>query len=360
MKKIKVLEVGLDTNLGGIETYLLTLASGIDKNLYSLDFLGFDNNEPCFASELTKMGCGIKYVRSRRTSWFGNAKDIRKLIKKEQYDIVHCHLNSLTYITPALEGLKAGCKVIVQSHNGGMAIGSSSRLLNIINRIRLPYNHVTLVAVSDAAGKWMFSNHPYSVINSGINTDAFKFNSIKRKQIRSEFGIPEDSSVIINVGAFRTQKNHSFIVDVFNEYHKTNKNSFLILVGNGELIQQIKAKAESLKLNKSVLFTGNRNDVPDILSASDAFLFPSLYEGFGLALLEAETNGLQCVTSDSVPSDICFDNCVRLSLNSSLSDWVNALIIKKQSKRESYSDVVKNAGFGIDREIREIEKLYTR
>lgn len=358
MKKIKVLEVGLDTNLGGIETYLLTLASGIDKNLYSLDFLSFDNNEPCFASELTKMGCGIKYVRSRRTSWFGNAKDIRKLIKTGQYNIVHCHLNSLTYITPALEGLKAGCKVIVQSHNGGMAIGSSSRLLNIINRIRLPYNRLTLVAVSDIAGKWMFGKHSYQIISNGVNTDVFKFDPDRRKTTRNSLSIPDNSSVVIHVGAFRTQKNHSFIIDVFNEFHKKHENSFLILVGDGELKQNIEERAKTLGLDKSIIFTGNRKDIPNLLSAADSFLFPSLYEGAPLAMIEAEANGLNCVVSDNISENNCFENCTRLSLASPKSDWISALEKKTGQDRKSFSDSVKNAGYGIDREIRAIEQLY--
>lgn len=359
MKKIKVLEVGLDTNLGGIETYLLNLASGIDKSSITLDFLAYDDKKPCFNDELTALGCGIRYVRSRRTSWFGNARDLKKLIAEEEYDIIHCHLNSLTYITPAIEGLKAGCKVIVQSHNGGMAQGSSSKILNAINRVRLPYNRVSLVAVSDVAGRWMFGKrHCFTVISNGIDTDAFKFNPEIRKQIRSEFGITDDCKVIVHVGAFRTQKNHSFILNVFNEYHKKHKNSFLILVGDGELKRQMMEKAESLDLNKSVIFTGNRNDVPDILSASDAFLFPSLYEGFGLALLEAEANGLNCVTSDVVPSQICFENCIRLSLDSPYAEWVKALETESNGNRESFANMVEKAGFGIDSKIREIERLY--
>ena len=360
MGKIRILEVGLDTNLGGIETYLLTLASEIDKSEYSLDFLAFDNQKPCFNEELIKLGCNIRYVRSRRTSWFGNSKDLRNLIAKEKYDVIHCHLNSLTYITPALEGLKAGCKVIVQSHNGGMATGSSSRILNIINRLRLPYNRLTLVAVSDVAGKWMFGKHDYQVISNGIDTDAFKFDPQKRSAIRKELNIPDNSEVIAHVGAFRTQKNHAFILDIFKKFKEKHDNSVLILVGDGELKQQITEKAKSLGLDKSVIFTGNRKDIPDLLSTSDSFLFPSIYEGFGLALIEAEANGLNCVASDCIPGNICFENCIRLSLNSPVSDWTSALDNIVGKKRESFAELVKTKGYGIDREIRAIEQLYNK
>ncbi len=359
MERIRILHVGLDTHLGGIETYLLKISSNIDYRRFEFDFLAYDNEEPCFFKELSDLGCKFHFVRSRRKSWFGNAKDIRDLLAREKYDIVHCHLNSLTYITPALEGLKVGAKVIVHSRNGGSAIGSSSKILGEINKYRMPWNKVKLVAVSDLAGEWMFGKgRSFTVLNNGLDTSKYKYSETERKTIRKQLEISDDTEVITSIGAFRTQKNHLFMLDIFNEYHKRNPHSLLLLVGEGELEVQIRQKVSDLGIADDVLFTGRRNDVGAILSASDKYLFPSLYEGFPNALLEAETSGLLCVSSSTITKQACLDNCIRVSLDSPVSDWVSALESPAYANRIGCVEMVENAGFGIREEIARLENLY--
>lgn len=359
MSRIRILHVGLDTHLGGIETYLLKISSNIDRNRFEFSFLAYDDEKPCFFDELSALGYKFHFVRSRRKSWFGNAKDIRELFSKERFDIIHCHLNSLTYITPALEGLKAGSKVIIHSRNGGSAIGSSSRILGAINRFRMPWDKVKCVAVSDLAGQWMFGKHgDYTVLNNGLDTGKYRYSESSREAIRKEFAIPSDAEVVADVGAFRTQKNHSFLVDVFNQYHKTHPDSRLILVGEGELEDEIKNKVSELGIRDSVLFTGRRTDISAILSASDKYLFPSLYEGFPNALLEAEASGLLCVSSSTITEQACLGNCIRVSLNAPIKDWVSALEHPVVSDRAGCVEMVEKAGFGIGEEINRLENLY--
>ncbi len=236
MSRIRVLHVGLDTHLGGIETYLLKISTNIDRSRFDFSFLAYDNQKPCFYDELSSLGCSFHYVRSRRKSWFGNARDIRNLLSKEKFDIIHCHLNSLTYITPALEGLKAGAKVIVHSRNAGSATGSSSKALGFLNKFRMPWSRVTRAAVSDLAGQWMFGkNRSFLVLNNGLDTEKYRYSEAGRINVRASLGISKDAEVIASVGALRTQKNHLFMMEVFCEYHKRNPNSILLLVGEGEL-----------------------------------------------------------------------------------------------------------------------------
>lgn len=360
MGRIRVLHVGLDTHLGGIETYLLKIASNIDRNRFQFDFLAYDNEKPCFHDELESLGCGFRYVRSRRRSWFGNARDIRDLLAKERYDIIHCHLNSLTYITPALEGLKAGTKVIIHSRNAGWARGSSSWLLGFLNRYRIPWNKVTRAAVSDVAGQWMFGkNRDFIVLNNGVDTSLFRYSEAARQATRETLGIKSGTEVIVNTGAFRAQKNHSFLLDVFDSYHREHENSILLLVGGGELESEIRDKAGRLGLTGSVVFAGVSKDVAGILSASDKFLFPSLYEGFPNALLEAEASGLPCVVSDTITSQACLDNCVRLSPDAPVGEWVHALETVSAAGRAACAGKVDEAGFGLKEEISRLENLYS-
>lgn len=359
MGKIRVLHVGLDTNLGGIETYLIKISSHVDLSKFQFDFLAHDNEKPCFYNELTKLGCNFYFVTSRRKSFIQNKKDLENLFKKENFDIVHCHLNSLTYIAPVLEALKANIKVIVHSRNAGSSSGSSSRILCFLNSIRFPYNKATLVAVSDKAGSWMFGEkRNVIVLNNGIDVNRFKFSQDKRETTRKKLGIDNNQEIIVHVGAFRAQKNHEFLVKIFNEYYKKNSNSVLLLVGTGDLVPFIKEQVEKLGLIRSVIFAGNRNDLDCILSASDKFLFPSLYEGFPNALLEAQASGLLCVASTAITEQACLDNCIRVSLESNISEWVKALSFPVKQNRQEYANIVEEKGFGVDEEIKRLENLY--
>ncbi|MGN1190480.1 MAG: glycosyltransferase [Candidatus Ornithospirochaeta sp.] len=357
--RIKILHVGLDSRLGGIETYLLKIASHIDASRFQFDFLAFNGIEPCFYKELSSLGCGFKFVRGRRDNFFGNAKDVRELMEREKYDIVHCHLNSLSYITPALEGLKSGAKVIIHSRNGGAAPGSSSRIFCFINKYLLPYDKMTLFAVSDKAGEWMFGKkREFLVLNNGIEADKFSFSEEKRASCRKELGIGEDKDVVLNVGAFRAQKNHSFIIDIFKRYAEKKPDSILVLVGDGELLSSIKDKVKEEGIEDKVMFLGKRLDLDRILSASDRFLFPSLYEGFPNALLEAEASGLLCVTSDVITEEACLEGSIRVSLDAPVDNWVEALSSPLLPDRERFVTVVNQNGFGVEREISRLEELY--
>ena len=358
-RKIRVLHVGLDTRLGGIETYLLKISSNIDRNRFEFSFLAYDDEKPCFYDELRALGCRFYFVRSRRTSLTGNRKDIRNLYRRERFDIVHFHLNSLTYITPITEAVRCGIPVIAHSHNAGASAGSSSKLLRAINSIIFPYSKVTLVAVSDKAGKWMFGKkRKFLVLNNGLDTSRYVFSSEKRIRMRSSLGICDSADVIIHTGAFREQKNHRFLISVFDEYHKKHGNAVLLLVGSGELMDEVKRDVSVRGLTDSVLFLGQRSDLPDLLSAADKFLFPSFYEGFPNALIEAEASGLRCVVSDTITEEACLENSTSLSLSSPVAEWVEALEKPILSNRESYAENVERHGYGIKREMERLEKLY--
>lgn len=361
MDKVKVLHVGLDPHLGGIETYLMKISSHIDRNRFQFDFLVHDEEHPCFYEELKAMGCNFHFVRSRRTSYLGNIKDLDALFEKEHYDIVHCHLNSLTYITPALRALKAGSKVIVHSRNAGSGQGSSSALLCALNKYRLPYGKITMAAVSDKAGEWMFGKgKPVIVLNNGLDAEHYQYSEEKRGSMRKEFNMAMDAEVIAHVGAFRPQKNHGFLLDIFAFYSKDHPSSKLLLVGDGELKKEMEEKVETLGLGKQVIFAGQRRDLDYILSGSDKFLFPSLYEGFPNALLEAEASGLLAIASDTITKQACLENSICLSLNASPEEWAKTLATPSLVNRQRFTKVVDDAGFGIGSEMQRLVAVYDK
>lgn len=359
-QKIKVLHVGIDSRLGGIETYLKKITTYIDKERYQFDFLSYKGVKPYFYEELTNLGGKFHFICSRRENMFRNKKELHQLFETEKYDIVHCHFNSLSYITPCLIALKYNCKVIVHSRNAGNLQSKKSRLLHNINYFRLKNKrNITRVAVSDLAGKWMFGNAEFTVLNNGLDTEQYKYSEEYRKEVRKELEIDGDQEIILNVGALRPQKNHKFIIKIFKEYCNKNTNSKLILIGEGSLHDEVVEEISKNDLNDNVLLLGNRSDVYKILSAADKFLFPSFYEGFPNALIEAETSGLYCVVSDTITRQAIIDELANsISLNQPVDVWVNALEKKIKIKREECTDLIKKRELDIESEIKRLETLY--
>lgn len=356
----KVLITGMSWFLGGIETYLYRTISNMDSKEFSFDFLITYDETPCFYNELKNLGCNFYRVTSRRENFLKNRLEIQALLKTEKYDLVYCNLNSLNYITPCLCARNAGIPVIVHCHNSGTLRGIKTRMLHRINFYRLPKD-ITRLAVSEIAGKWMFGNKHFKVINNGVDTTMFKYSTLRRKETRKRLDVKEDEKVILHVGAFRLQKNHQFLIRVFNKYHKKNPNSKLFLVGVGELQEEIKLNVEQLGIGDSVCFLGIRQDIPDLLSASDCFVFPSFYEGFPIALIEAETSGIHCVVSDRITSEVIIPQvCDKLSLDDSIDDWCSMIDKKNNVLRKDFFKYVDDLGLGLGKEIEAVSAVFDK
>ena len=357
---IRVLHYGLDSRLGGIETYLNKLYNNIDKNKFKFDFLTHTDKEPCWYKEFTEMGSKFYNITPRSKNPIKNRRELSQLFENEKFDVIHCHLNTLSYILPIKIALKKNIPVIVHSRNAGASKSILSNLLHRINFFILPRKKIKMISVSDLAGKWLFgANTNYEVINNGLNIDKYTFNIEARKNIRNELGI-RDELVIAHLGAMREQKNHMFILDIFKEVLKYKTDCKLLLVGDGELRKQITDKINELSIEKSVIITGNRNDVPDILSAADKFIFPSFFEGFPNAVLEAETTGLSCLVSDRITKEVIINNnCKCLSLECSSNEWARALLdLEANMDRKLYAKNIEKNGFSVEDEVKKIQLIY--
>ena len=247
--------------------------------------------------------------------------------------------------------------IIVHSHNNN---APNPKFHNIIRPI-LKYFKLTRLACSLSAGKWMFGNSSFKVIKNGIESDKYIFNSAHRLDKRNEFKISEKDKLICHIGRFNYQKNHKFILSVFKEVLSIDDNYKLLLIGKGELENEIRELSSSLGLCDKVIFAGTRDDIPKILSASDVFFFPSLFEGLGIVMIEAQANNLPIVCSDVIPNEAILSNDVsQLSLTeNSVTDWANALIKQANTKRNSNGLLlVRQSGFDIFNSIKEITSLY--
>lgn len=367
---MRILHYGLSAHLGGIETYLYKLYKNIDREEYQFDFLVVGDEEPCFYNEFSEMGSNFYFATPASKNPFKNKKEIFNHIKSQNFDVIHCHLNSLSNIEIVKAGIKHRIPTIVHSRNAGLGLKTIYKYLHSINRFLLPKNSLELLAVSDLAGEWMFGKtKEFTVINNGIDVNQYQFDLLQRQEVRRELGL-DDQYTIVNVGALREQKNHFFLLDVFKEVLREHENATLLLVGEGKLREKIQRKILELNLEDNVFLLGNRPDVNKILSASDFFLFPSLFEGFPNAVLEAQTAGLPCLISDTITKEVCVSSdCEYLSIKKTPKEWALKILdqIKLTKKLElgdynknrvEKSKKVKERKLDVESEIIKIQNIY--
>ena len=217
------------------------------------------------------------------------------------------------------------------------------------------------LACSDAAGHFIFGNSDFEVIKNGIDTEKFSFNHAYRDEIRREFDIG-DRFMLCHVGMFAPVKNHEFLIDIFASVVKKHPDSVLLLVGTGSETEKIREKVSGLGLSEKVIFAGRRTDVEKIMSAADAFVLPSHFEGLPLVLVEAQSSGLNCFVSDAVPEEAkLLDNFEFIPLDIGAEAWADRILSAAlNTDRASASAVVAAAGYNCKLTAARIEEIYSQ
>ena len=218
---------------------------------------------------------------------------------------------------------------------------------------------------SHYAGRWLFGKKFYAsgkvnLVKNAIDVTSFAYNENIRNAIRIEFGISEKQFVIGNVGRFMYQKNHEYLIEIFNEIFKLKPDSMLLLVGDGPLKTRIESLVKNKGLVEKVIFTGISLDVPKLMEAMDCFILPSRYEGLGMVVVEAQTAGLPCYISTRVPKEVILTNhCKSISLDTSPKLWANMIYNDSLTFIRS-SDVKKisEQGYNIGNEVKILEVYY--
>ena len=354
----KILHIGMSDKLGGIETFVRNLYINIDKDKFKFDFIDNTSSQICYKDEFEKMGSNIYKVVSRKKNIFLHKKQLKEIIKDNNYCAIHFHLNTWSYVEPIILAKKFNVKIIVHSHNEWNGTNFKTLLLDKINRKRCKNINMIRLACSDLAGKWIFENQNYTIINNGINIEDFKYTEQKRMKIRKELNICEDDIVIGHVGAFREQKNHSFLIDIFYEYLKLNSNSVLVLVGDGELKEKIKEKVNELNISNKVRFLGVRNDINNILSAFDYFVFPSKFEGLPISVVEAQAANLNCIISSKITKQIILSDKVQMLDTKLPQEWANLIYNTKIIDRNTEKDNENLKKYDIRTTAKNMEQIY--
>lgn len=345
---------------GGVESVVMNYYRHIDRTKIQFDFICDDDSTNIPYEEIEALGGKVILIPPYQKA-IKYHKELKKVLKEGKYKIVHSHINTLSVFS-LFAAKCAGVPVrIAHSHS---TTNKKEKKKNLMKQILRPFSKLfatDYMCCSELAGRWLFGNKEYDkgnvyLLNNAIDLEKFKYDEKVRKEVREELGIKDSTLVIGHIGRFVEQKNHRFLIDIFNEVHKEKEDSVLLLVGQGPLQEEIKAKVESLGLQDSVKFLGQRSDANRLYQAFDVFVLPSLYEGLGMVLIEAQCSGLTCVVSTEVPSIAKLTDRVKfLNLNENALIWKDASI---KSYRKSMIKEVEKFGYSIIKEKEALQKFY--
>lgn len=367
---IRILQVFAQMNRGGAENMIMNLYRNIDRSKVQFDFIVHTHDECALDKEIEQLGGKIYRVpKYNGKNHFAYKKAWSNFfLNHPEHKIVHAHVRSTAsiYLTIAK---KYGRKTIAHSHSTSSRGEWYSRIIKRLLQFKIRFVSDEFFACSKDAGEWLFGKkktelNNFHLVKNAINTEKFKFDDNLRKEIRSRHKI-HGEFVVGHVGNFNKAKNHSFILDVFHEIVKVNEKSILILIGDGPLQESMSDKARQLGIANNVIMVGNVENVSDYYNAMDIFLFPSIYEGLGMAAIEAQTNGLNCVVSDTLPEEIFItENIKSFPLKKSAKEWAT-LILNIYNSHNSRSDKdveihnkIENNGYGEKDVATWIENFY--
>lgn len=295
----------------------------------------------------------------------GILEPLTEFFNEHNYDIVHIHSGSISVFRFGSQAAKrCGAPfVIAHSHSSVETMNIKKRVIRRISAVLMNKNIDLFCACSTEAGKSKFLPGPSKkivILKNGIAVERFRFSSEARKEIRDSLGATEDAFVIGNVGRLAEEKNHEFIIKVFDEVCGSDENCALWIVGDGPLRDHLLQKSEELKSHESIHFLGARDNIPQLLSGMDVFLFPSVWEGLGISLIEAQASGLPCVVSNNVAeeADIARPFIKRLSLTEKRRNWADAVKSFKGKRNPLGTQEIKAAGYDVKDTARRLRELY--
>ncbi|WDL92127.1 glycosyltransferase family 1 protein [Bacillus sp. HNR-4] len=353
-------------NAGGAETFLMKLYRALDKRKYQMDFYCMSLEKGYYEEEIKKLGGKVYYAVPKSQSWIKAFFTLKGVVKENKYEYVMRVSQHSLATFDLIAARMGGAQVLVQRSSNSNAASKIGRVLHDLFRwLPMTIPNVKIAPSTEAAeytfGKNCVKNGKAILIKNAIPLESFLFNKEKRNKLRKELNL-DGKFVVGHVGRFDTQKNHSYLIDIFSEIVKRNVNSILVLTGKGSLENEIKEKVEKLGLIENVIFTGVRSDIPDIMMAMDVFIFPSLYEGMPNTVIEAQGTGLPCIISDTITreADIT-ENIEYLSINEEPEKWAEkALIYSSGYERGDVQKAFVKKGYDINCESKKLMELVTK
>lgn len=361
---IRVLHMIASLEIGGSQSFVMNIYRNINRNQIQFDFIVDHAEQMCLADEIERLG-GRVYVLP--TFRLVNISEIRKawndfFSEHPEYRILHSHSRSYASVYLPI-AKKHGITTIVHSHstsNGGGAKAVLKNMMQYPIRFQADY----FMACSKGAGEWLFGKRiikksNFFIIKNAIDASKFIYSKEKRMEIRRELGLNRDDFVLGALGRVVAAKNPSFILEVFKQIKTIRKGSRLLFVGDGALLEDMKAYANALGIFEDIIFTGTRIDTDRLLCAMDCYIFPSLWEGLGISLVEAQASGLKCVCSERIPKEAIFTELVKvMQLSDGSEAWGNYIADMGEYSRTYRNDTVTEVGYDIKENAELLESFY--
>lgn len=320
---------------------------------------------------LRNCGCTVHYVGRSGSKVLKNVAaflNLRKLLANNRYDAVHIHADVANkLLVSACAAKLAGCrKIIVHSHASGVD-GDNRRLKMVLHRVcrrLLRYVATDYLSCSDLATEWMFPNvgrERVVMIRNGVDLERFRYSPSVRAKLREELGMG-DKLVVGHVGRFAYQKNHDYLIDVFRALRSVRPDAVLLLIGEGPLEKDVRAKVVALGLGEYVIFGGVCPNISELMQAMDVFVLPSHFEGLPIVGVEAQAAALPCVFSDKISrkAKICADVEFLPIEASAVASWVAAIGQMAANCRKDSYDTMRRAGFSIEDTVSSLWKVYEK
>lgn len=364
MSLLRVLHVVSTLDRGGLETFVMNVYRNINKSYLQFDFLVLrQSREGAFEKEIIELGGRIfKVPYITDVGHFGFLKALNCFfIQHREYRIVHSHANAISGLVLST-AQKAGVPIRI-AHSHSSRYGKS--FIEIIYKKYSAYliggSATHFFACSEQAGKKLFGkkSKQMKVLTNGIDVQKYVYDAGMATKVKSDLCIDNSSFVIGHIGRFEAVKNHRLVIDVFREVLKIKPTAILLLIGDGSLKQEIEQRVICLKIQGNVQFLGVRSDVHELLQAIDCVVFPSLYEGLPVALVEAQAAGIRCIISDTISPEVDMGaNLVEfISLLKPASQWAKRCVEGMTKNDTSYQ--IKEKGYDILTTANYLENFYT-
>lgn len=351
---------------GGVEAVVMNYYRHIDRTKVQFDFICDSDSTNIPYDEIKELGGKVILIPPYQKV-FKYHTELKKVLKEGNYTIVHSHINTLSVFSL---WAASSAKVPVRIAHSHSTIVNNKRewKRNIMKNVLKHFSKVfateyyacSVAAAISQFGEKTYNQSKVTIINNAIDLDKFKYNEKLRKEKRKELNIKNSTLVIGHIGRFVETKNHEFLLDIFDEVHKQNKDSLLLLAGQGPLMNEIKDKVNDLNLNDFVKFLGQRNDANELYQVFDVFCLPSLYEGLPVVGVEAQAAGLLCILSDNMTKEVkVLDSTVFMSLQNTAKEWADKILeLYENYKRINTSDEISKNGFNIKEEAKKLEYKY--
>lgn len=361
--KIKVAIVMGKFTSGGIKSVITNYYSNVDRNKISFDLL-IDNNSPIDDySEIETIGGRVCKI-STLSNPFKYISQIYKLSKENKYDIIHGYVNALNVFS-MFAGKMAGVPVRIAENLSSAHPGEKK---TIVKNILKPFSKIfptDLAACSKSCGEWLYGKKDIEsgkvrIFNNAISLKKYTYDKELRENVRNSLGLSDENFVLGHIGRYQYQKNHNFLIDIFDEVYKRDKNSRLLLVGYGDLKEEIFNKINSLGLKDAVIDMGATENIAGLYNAMDVFVLPSFYEGLPVVGIEAQATGLPCVFSTEVTKETgVIPDTKFVELSENKGKWADEILkIRDNYKRANTENYIIDAGFDIETEGRKLQDYY--